>query len=76
MRNEFDAVRVYQVVKNPATTDEFTADLATCRNKTVRAHPGCCLRNSLIFIRFAKISHESLSVYTIITAILSTMQIN
>ena len=25
MRNEFDAVRVYQAVKNPATTDEFAA---------------------------------------------------
>ena len=26
MRNEFAAVRVYQAVKNPATTDEFAAD--------------------------------------------------
>ena len=28
MRNEFVAVRVYQAVKNPATTDEFTADFS------------------------------------------------
>ena len=27
-RNEFVAVRVYQAVKNPATTDEFAADLS------------------------------------------------
>ena len=40
MRNEFVSVRVYQAVKNPATTDEFAADLASCRNKTVRTHPG------------------------------------
>ena len=33
MRNEFVAVRVYQAVKNPATTDEFAADF-------VRTHPG------------------------------------
>ena len=26
MRNEFVAVRVYQAVKNPVTTDEFAAD--------------------------------------------------
>ena len=40
MRNEFVAVRVYQAVKNPATTDEFAADLPSCRNKTVRTHLG------------------------------------
>ena len=28
MRNEFVAVRVYQAVKNPATTDEFAADFS------------------------------------------------
>ena len=28
MRNEFVAVRVYQVVKNPATTDKFAADFS------------------------------------------------
>ena len=28
MRNEFAAVRVYQAVKNPATTDEFAADFS------------------------------------------------
>ena len=28
MRNEFFAVRVYQAVKNPATTDEFAADFS------------------------------------------------
>ena len=28
MRNEFVAVRVYQDVKNPATTDEFAADFS------------------------------------------------
>ena len=33
MRNEFVAVRVYQVVKNPATTDGFAADF-------MRTHPG------------------------------------
>ena len=27
-RNEFVAVRVYQAVKNPATTDEFAADFS------------------------------------------------
>ena len=59
MRNEFVTVRVYQAVKNPATTDEFAADLASCRNKTVPRIRGCCLQNSLIFIRFAKnISRE------------------
>ena len=26
MRNEFVAVKVYQAVKNPATTDEFAAE--------------------------------------------------
>ena len=40
MRNEFVAVRVYQAVKNPVTTDELAADLASCRNITVRTHPG------------------------------------
>ena len=39
MRNEFVAVRVYQAVKTPATTDEFAADLASCWNKTVCTHP-------------------------------------
>ena len=28
MRNEFVVVRVYQAVKNPATTDEFAADFS------------------------------------------------
>ena len=28
MRNEFVAIRVYQAVKNPATTDEFAADFS------------------------------------------------
>ena len=28
MRTEFVAVRVYQAVKNPATTDEFAADFS------------------------------------------------
>ena len=28
MRNEFVTVRVYQAVKNPATTDEFAADFS------------------------------------------------
>ena len=28
MRNEFVAVRVYEAVKNPATTDEFAADFS------------------------------------------------
>ena len=28
MRNEFGAVRVYQAVKNPATTDDFAADFS------------------------------------------------
>ena len=28
IRNEFVAVRVYQAVKNPATTDEFAADFS------------------------------------------------
>ena len=28
MRNEFVAVRVYQAVKNPATTDKFAADFS------------------------------------------------
>ena len=28
MRNEIDAVRAYQAVKNPATTDEFAADFS------------------------------------------------
>ena len=28
MRNEFVAERVYQAVKNPATTDEFVADFS------------------------------------------------
>ena len=28
MRNEIVAVRVYQAVKNPVTTDEFTADFS------------------------------------------------
>ena len=28
MRNEFVAVRVYQAVKNPATTNEFAADFS------------------------------------------------
>ena len=28
MRNEFVAVRVYQAVKNPATTDELAADFS------------------------------------------------
>ena len=28
MRNEIDAVRAYQSVKNPATTDEFAADFS------------------------------------------------
>ena len=29
MRNEFVPVRVYQAVKNPATTDEFVADFSS-----------------------------------------------
>ena len=28
MRNEFVAVRVYQAIKNPATTDEFAAEFS------------------------------------------------
>ena len=28
MRNEFVAVRIYQAVKNPATTDEFATDFS------------------------------------------------
>ena len=28
MRNEFVAVRVYQAMKNPATTDEFADDFS------------------------------------------------
>ena len=39
MRNEFVAVRVYQAVKNPATTDEFAADFSFMP-ETVRTHPG------------------------------------
>ena len=31
MRNEFVAVRVYQAVKHPATTDEFAADFSFMR---------------------------------------------
>ena len=59
MRNEFVAVRVYQAVKNPATTDEFASDFSFMPEQTVRTHHGCCLHNSLIFIRFAKnISRE------------------
>ena len=55
MRNKIVAVRAYQAVKNPATTDEFAA----CRNKQCARIRGCCLQNSLIFIRFAKnISRE------------------
>ena len=52
MRNEFVAVKVYQAVKNPGTS-------ASCRNKQCARIRGCCLQNSLIFIRFAKnISRE------------------
>ena len=38
MRNEFVAVRVYQAVKYPATTDEFAADFSFMTEQTVRTH--------------------------------------
>ena len=40
MRNEFVAVRVYQAVKNPATTDEFPAGFSFMPEQTMRMHPG------------------------------------
>ena len=43
MRNEFVAVRVYQAVKNPATTDEFAADFSFMSEMN-NAHPGRCLQ--------------------------------
>ena len=49
---------------------------ASCRNKQCARIRGCCLQNSLIFIKFAKNIPRESSVYIIITAILSTMQIN
>ena len=52
MRNEFIAVKVYQAIKNPATADEFAADFS--RNKQCAPIRGCCLQNSLIFIRIVK----------------------
>ena len=40
MRNEFIAVRVYEAVKNPATTDEFATDFSFMPEYTVCTHPG------------------------------------
>ena len=40
MRNEIVAVRAYQAVKNPATTDEFAAYFSFMPEQTVRMHPG------------------------------------
>ena len=40
MRNEFVSVRVYQAVKNPATTDEFAADFSFMQEYTLRTYPG------------------------------------
>ena len=54
MRNEFIAVRVYQAVKNPATTDEFGADLSFMRELTLRTHPGVVPSKLMIIIRFAR----------------------
>ena len=54
MRNEFVAVRVYQAVKSPATPVEFAADFSFMPELTVCTLPGLLL----------KISHASLSVYT------------
>ena len=76
MRNEFVAVRVFRLLKIQRLQMSSLLTSASCRNKQCARIRGCCLQNSLIFIRFAKISHASSSVHTIITAILSTMQIN
>ena len=40
MRNKFVSVRVYQTIKNPATTDEFAADFRFMPEKTVLTHSG------------------------------------
>ena len=63
MRNKIIAVRAYQAVKNPASSErpQMSSLLtsASCRNKQCASIRGCCLQNSLIFIRFAKnISRE------------------
>ena len=49
MRNEIVAVRAYQSVKNPATTDEFAADFSFMPELTVPRHPGA-LASKLINI--------------------------
>ena len=76
MTNEFVAVRVYQAVKIQRLQMRSLLTSTSCRNKQCARIWVCCLHNSLIFIGFAKLSHASSSVYTIITNFLSTIQIN
>ena len=59
MRNEFVAVRYIMLLKIQRLQMSLLLISASCQNKQYVSIQGCCLQNSLIFMRFAKnISRE------------------